>query len=201
MSITTEQQLKMRAKRERILDEAIRLFSEQGYNDTTISKVAKEAGISFGSVFTYFATKEELFYSAITEPLEKFSVELLDFNPKADHPLDELNSMIQKHIKQFSYYSLFLRLVVQVIGQHKRFEEPFRELNLFHIRFREKIAELVENGQQKGVLLKLDPFFVTTSYTSFLMGLRLNLADDPDHEMWWAEYAPYALQLFGPNRN
>ncbi|MET0785721.1 MAG: helix-turn-helix domain-containing protein, partial [Paenisporosarcina sp.] len=95
MSITTEQQLKMRAKRERILDEAIRLFSEQGYNDTTISKVAKEAGISFGSVFTYFATKEELFYSAITEPLEKFSVELLDFNPKADHPLDELNSMIQ----------------------------------------------------------------------------------------------------------
>ncbi|MFE5918087.1 TetR/AcrR family transcriptional regulator [Streptomyces sp. NPDC056468] len=43
-----------------ILDTAVRLFGDQGYEQTTIAQIAREAGISQRSLFRYFGTKEDL---------------------------------------------------------------------------------------------------------------------------------------------
>lgn len=43
-----------------ILDTAVRLFAEQGYEQTTVAQIAQEAGISQRSLFRYFGTKEDL---------------------------------------------------------------------------------------------------------------------------------------------
>ncbi|MGC4940336.1 helix-turn-helix domain-containing protein [Kribbella sp. DT2] len=43
-----------------ILDTALRLFTEQGYEETSIAQVAREAGVSDRTVFRYFRTKEDL---------------------------------------------------------------------------------------------------------------------------------------------
>lgn len=43
-----------------ILDVAMRLFGEQGYEQTTIAQIAREAGISQRSLFRYFGSKEDL---------------------------------------------------------------------------------------------------------------------------------------------
>jgi len=46
-------------KRKMILEAATRLFAEEGLNAST-SRIAKAAGVSEGTIFTYFATKDEL---------------------------------------------------------------------------------------------------------------------------------------------
>ncbi|RJO72363.1 TetR family transcriptional regulator [Nocardia panacis] len=43
-----------------ILDTAIRLFEEQGYEATTIAQIARAAGVSERSLFRYFGAKEDL---------------------------------------------------------------------------------------------------------------------------------------------
>ncbi|WP_191302719.1 TetR/AcrR family transcriptional regulator [Lentzea cavernae] len=43
-----------------IVDTALALFAEQGYEATTMAQVAKRAGVSQRSVFRYFGTKEDL---------------------------------------------------------------------------------------------------------------------------------------------
>jgi len=45
--------------RERILEAALRLFAEKGYEATTMRDVAREAGASLGLAYRYFASKEE----------------------------------------------------------------------------------------------------------------------------------------------
>ncbi len=45
--------------RERILEAALRLFGERGYEATTMRDVAREAGASLGLAYRYFASKEE----------------------------------------------------------------------------------------------------------------------------------------------
>ncbi|MBM6619586.1 TetR/AcrR family transcriptional regulator [Bacillus suaedaesalsae] len=197
MPISEDQMTKMQAKRKKILEQAILLFSEHGYNDTTIAKVAKASGVSFGSVFTYFPTKDDLFHQAVMEPLEEISKLLLDFDENASNPLEELEEMVTMHIKIFSEVNKYLRLVVQVIGQYTRFENQFKELDQFHNTFREKIQILVKNGQTKNQLKQLDTHFTVTSYTSLLIGLRVNLADEPDEE-YWLKFVPSAMQIFGP---
>src|SRR4051812_5321195 len=49
------------AKRERILEAAMREFGEHGYSTGSLNTIAREAGIAKGSLFQYFTDKLEFF--------------------------------------------------------------------------------------------------------------------------------------------
>lgn len=50
-------------RRETILEAAKEVFSEKGFHATTIADVAKRAGMSYGSIYWYFDSKEALFHA------------------------------------------------------------------------------------------------------------------------------------------
>ena len=55
------QQQRARAKYDAILQAAIRVLVEEGYSDASTVKIAKAAGVSVGTVYAYFADKDEIF--------------------------------------------------------------------------------------------------------------------------------------------
>ena len=57
------------ATREHVLTIATRLFAERGYDDTSIEAVLREAGVSRGSLYHHFTSKEALF-DAVLERVE-----------------------------------------------------------------------------------------------------------------------------------
>ncbi len=64
--------MKLKAeKREVIMRAAMTLFSEQGFQSSSISKIAKEAGVSKGLIYTYFDSKEDLLRSVIIGTIEE----------------------------------------------------------------------------------------------------------------------------------
>ena len=200
MPLSDKQIKAMEQKREKILQQAIILFAEQGYESTTIAKVAKESGVSFGSVFTYFENKDQLFYHAVTEPLEKnYKTELLDFNPDAEDSLSEIKSMIDKHLRIFTEMRTYLQLVVQVVGQHTKYPEPFKILDDFSLEFVRKISHAIQNGQKNGVLEESNSEITATAYLSFLLGMRLTFTDHAVSQIWEQLKVP-ALRLLNPKR-
>ena len=56
---TSEEQ--KRAKRERILMAARRLYESRSYDEVDVATIAEESGIAKGTVYLYFRTKEEIF--------------------------------------------------------------------------------------------------------------------------------------------
>jgi AcrR family transcriptional regulator len=72
---------KARRTRERILEAALALFADRGYEATTMRDVAREAGASLGLAYRYFASKEEFalaLYMRLAEESEEWSREGLD---------------------------------------------------------------------------------------------------------------------------
>ncbi|MEN3306493.1 MAG: hypothetical protein V7603_2695 [Micromonosporaceae bacterium] len=67
-------ELKKQQTRERIVDTARRLFADRGFDKVTVADVAREAQVALATVFNYFPSKEDLFYS----PLEAFGGRLID---------------------------------------------------------------------------------------------------------------------------
>lgn len=55
----------------KILDAAFRLMSQQGYESTSISQIAKEAGVSKGLMYNYFHSKEELLKQLIDNTMKE----------------------------------------------------------------------------------------------------------------------------------
>jgi AcrR family transcriptional regulator len=60
--------------RQGITEAAARLFAERGFDAVTVAEVARAAGVSEGTVFNYFPTKEDLFY----DRMEAFEAALVD---------------------------------------------------------------------------------------------------------------------------
>lgn len=52
-------------RRQKVLEVAIDAFALNGYNATSINDIAKKAGISIGAMYSYFASKEDLFLTII----------------------------------------------------------------------------------------------------------------------------------------
>jgi len=74
--MSSEPGLRARKKqqtRQLIADSARRLFAERGFEEVSVSEVARAADVSDATVFNYFPTKEDLFYSG----LERFEDQLL----------------------------------------------------------------------------------------------------------------------------
>jgi AcrR family transcriptional regulator len=65
---------KKQRTRQLIADTARRLFAERGFEAVPVSEIAREADVSEATVFNYFPTKEDLFYSR----LEAFEEGLLE---------------------------------------------------------------------------------------------------------------------------
>ncbi|MCX2744773.1 TetR/AcrR family transcriptional regulator [Mangrovivirga sp. M17] len=61
---TREKDFKIQ-KRKRILFSALELFATQGYDGTSVSQIAKAAGISKGLTYVYFESKEDLLLQII----------------------------------------------------------------------------------------------------------------------------------------
>jgi AcrR family transcriptional regulator len=59
--LRTRREIKPAEERERdILDAALRLFAERGFNDTTVQDIAAAAGMATGTVYLYFPSKERV---------------------------------------------------------------------------------------------------------------------------------------------
>lgn len=73
-------------KKEKIIHAALDLFAKHGYTETSISKIAKAAGVSKGLTYTHFENKEDLLKAVVMETLGSMTAELVE--------LEELN-MVQ----------------------------------------------------------------------------------------------------------
>lgn len=69
---------KKRETRERLGDVAARLFAEHGYDEVSMSDVARAAGVSDQTVYNYFPTKPDLVFDRADEVLEKIRAAVAD---------------------------------------------------------------------------------------------------------------------------
>jgi uroporphyrinogen-III synthase/AcrR family transcriptional regulator len=73
MISTQKKENKKRLKRERIIDSAAELFSKKNYHEVMMEDVAKNISMAKGTVYNYFNSKEDLYFSIMHNRLEKLS--------------------------------------------------------------------------------------------------------------------------------
>ena len=69
---------KKKQKREKILDAAAELFSRKNYHEVMMEDVARLVSVAKGTVYNYFNSKEDLYFSIMQNRLEKLTSLLKD---------------------------------------------------------------------------------------------------------------------------
>ena len=67
-------------QKKKIVDKAWELFAKNGYKETKVEDITKDLGISKGSFYTYFATKDELLYEVLGKIKKEINRNLENIN-------------------------------------------------------------------------------------------------------------------------
>lgn len=101
MGIAERKAREKEALRRRIIDAARKMFVEDGFEKTTLRKIAKAIEYSVGTIYLYFQNKDELFF-AIHEEAFHLLHEKMDATMHIDHPVERLRTMGEAYL-QFAF--------------------------------------------------------------------------------------------------
>jgi len=124
------------ARREKLLDTAIRLFGRQGYHATTVPAIVARAGSSIGSFYLYFRNKEDIF-EAVLETLGERIAAALNEAIRAAGPdvLAQMKAAIRGLVQFLVEHPREARiLIVESSGLSKRLETARRRVIASHTR-------------------------------------------------------------------
>ena len=82
--------------RKRIMDAALELFGSMGYQATSISKIAKSAGISKGLMYNYFASKQELLEAIVMAEVEAGTKWWHEITERDIPPLEKIRQVTKR---------------------------------------------------------------------------------------------------------
>ena len=123
--------------RQKLVDIARQLFAKKGIDGTTMNDVAVASGKGRRTLYTYFNSKEELYYAVIEGELERLSDKLDEVAAKKTKPLDKIIELIYTHLSMIketvvrngNLRAEFFRNIWMVEKVRKKFDED--EIDLF----------------------------------------------------------------------
>lgn len=123
--------------RDKILDAGLKLFSEKGYYDTTTNEIAKVAGVSIGSLYSYFKDKDAIFLSI----LDNYHKRFLSFFHEKDEDLSY--ELYARDIKQW-----LKNLMVKLLDIHESVKTLNREMNIMY-HSKPQVARIMDTQTER----------------------------------------------------
>lgn len=159
MPRSPEQHEAMRAAtRERVRSAAVRLFARRGYAAVNMRQIAGEAGISTGSIYRHFATKEELFDDLVAEAATGLGSVVGLFRGSED-PVASLRAFTEEFLADLTGTGDFVEFFLLMhqaftLGGSSEEDPPaaVRDLVAQNAELLGAAVELIERGQTRGVL-------------------------------------------------
>ncbi len=170
------------ARRKAILEIARDAFMREGYAAVSMSAISAKLGGSKGTLYNYFASKEELFAAVVSDNCEAEFLDMISFQP--DEPLEESLSRFGLRFMRFALSDVALGFHRLISAEAVRFPELGR---LFYAagpeRTLERVAGFLGERMEAGVLRPADP----RRAASFLLGL---LKSNVHHKRVWNVLEP-----------
>jgi TetR/AcrR family fatty acid metabolism transcriptional regulator len=128
------------------------VFARQGFYQSTVAQIAREAGVADGTIYLYFKNKDDIlvqFFNYRTKQVfDRFRAAV----NQSDNSQDKLRSLVRRHLAEFQR-DRDMAVVYQVeTHQNSRLAEAqIREMSQM---YQDIVSEIVETGQQEGSIRK-----------------------------------------------
>lgn len=128
-------------RRKQLVDATISSIHTYGLADTTVTRIARSAGVSPGIVHHYFTDKDDLLFESMRQMLRSLKTEVLKRLEKSNDKAERLNAIIEASFspEQFSPEVTSAWLALYASSRHS--PGLFRILQLYHRRLRSNLLD------------------------------------------------------------
>ncbi len=140
------------SKYDKILEAAVTVFASNGFRQSTISQVAREAGVADGTIYLYFKNKDDILVQFFEYKARQVFERFRQAVDRGQTSADKLRNLVRVHLTEFQRDPR-MAVVYQVETHQSRrlVEGQIREMAKM---YQDIIAEIIEQGQREGILRK-----------------------------------------------
>jgi AcrR family transcriptional regulator len=168
--------------RARIIESAIKLFSNRGYDTASVDDICTEAGISKGAFYHHFESKQALFLALLDSWLQT-----IDNAIEASKDKTAPETFMQM-TEAFPYIfetageglPMFLEFWLQASRDKKVWEASIAPYRRYHRYF----TSVIKKGVDEGSFVEVSPELASRMIVSTAMGLLLQSLLDPKGAKW-----------------
>lgn len=181
-------------RRNDLLLAAKKLFAERGFQATTIADVARAAGVSYGVVYWYFDSKDDLFHALMAAEETALRERISGALSTAD--AGDLRARLQEAVlATFEYFDEDRASATLLFRDSLTLSDDFeRHLSGIYGRFIAELETTVRSGQRAGLIRKAPPRMVAFSAAALISQLALRRLTTDDG-MAPSEAAAFVVDL------
>ena len=184
-------------KRERILEEAVKLFYERGFTGTTLDDIAAELGVTKPFIYTHFRGKVELLAALCKPTIELALAAVANAAARTGTPSERLRIAITDFTKVVLQRQP--NIAIYFREEKNLSQEALAEINVLRREFDHLLSDLLLEGSASGEFEIQDHSLaalalggmISWAYTWYRPGGRLTLEETAAH------MADLALRMAG----
>ncbi len=135
-------------KYHRILEAAVKVFARQGFFQSTVAQIAKEAGVADGTIYLYFKNKDDILVQFFGYKAKQVFDRFRALVNQGDNAVEKLKNLIRGHLGEFQRD----RDMAVVYQAETRRNSPLvkDQIKQMSKTYLDMLAEIVEQGQTEG---------------------------------------------------
>jgi len=150
-------------KRRMILDAAVRVFARQGFHSCRVSDIADEAGVAYGLVYHYFASKDEVLDTLFLERWDVMLEMIRDVDARPITAREKLHEIVSFIVDSYRHDPDMMKVIIVEVT---RAANSFGRTHIEQIRTAyDLIGGIVEKAQADGVFKsEIEPRFAAMAF-------------------------------------
>jgi TetR/AcrR family fatty acid metabolism transcriptional regulator len=182
---------------DRLIEAALDLFGQYGYERTTIDKIVRQAGYSKGAFYNHFGSKEELFIYLLEQRVKNNQQRIQTLYGQETHPGKWLRSLVASLLQTTHANKQWAALSIEFMVQGMRDERLGNRLAILHQDWRRLIADKLRRSEayQAG-RMAANPDAVAAVVVAMLDGFIIQASMEPNL-LTTAQIDQYVEQLVG----
>lgn len=170
-------------KREQILKAAVTCFGAEGYSNTDVNRIADAVGITKGTIYHYFGSKEDLFLATVDFEANRLRLFVLEAADGCEDSLDELGAVVYSYLRFFQDNPLVVELFVEERSTFKNRKKHtyFIHRDMTLSRWHKLLRRMSDNNRirrvdpEKFVFVLSDTLYGTV-FANYFAGTKLTAA-------------------------
>ncbi len=147
----TKKDVVVEFRRKMIFEAAAKAFARSGYEGTSVDAIAAEAGIGKGTIYLYFASKAEIYLSAIMHEFNKLHADTVRRFEAISSCREKIELYIRVRVDYVESHRDFCRIYVSEFGkavtQPDAMQKQFRKMR---VRQADLLTEVISKGIATG---------------------------------------------------
>jgi len=170
--------------RARIVQSALRLFADQGYDATGVAEICERSEVSKGAFYHHFPSKQSVFLELLKQWLEGLDREMGKAMSASASVPEGLIAMAGQMKGVFAAADGRLPLFLEFWQQARRDPAVWKELIAPYRRYRDFFATIVQAGIAEGSLRRVDAKAAGQALVALAVGFVVQGVLDPGGAKW-----------------